>query len=144
MAYTNCKYVLPALSLCCGSVKRNSMERASSMSLRASMNVGYLPVHTWTLMWEIHKQITVGRFLIAWFNDCVLGKTGQIVNPIIAMVNPVPYYSIRARSCLRINYIISFSSTPFYNLCGRVVIIHYLLCNIMAFWGCGFLEPPNN
>ena len=26
---------------------------------------------------------TVGRVLIAWFNDCVLGKSGQIVNPII-------------------------------------------------------------
>ena len=27
--------------------------------------------------------------------------------------------------------------------CGRAVIIHYLLFNILAFWGCGFLEPPN-
>ena len=45
---------------------------------------------------------TVGRVLIAWFNDCVLGKSGQIANPIIAMVDPVPYYSIRACLCLRI------------------------------------------
>ena len=34
---------------------------------------------------------TVGRVLIAWFNDCVLGKSGQIANPIIVMVDPVPY-----------------------------------------------------
>ena len=33
-------------------------------------------------------------FLIAWFNDCVLVKSGQIANPIIAMVNPVLYCSI--------------------------------------------------
>ena len=39
---------------------------------------------------------TVGRVLIAWFNDCILGKSGQIANPIIAMVDPVPYYSMRA------------------------------------------------
>ena len=30
-----------------------------------------------------------------WFNDCVLGKSGQVANPIIAMVDPIPYYSIR-------------------------------------------------
>ena len=45
---------------------------------------------------------TIGRVLIAWFNDCILGKLGQITNPIIAMVDPVPYYSIRARLCLQI------------------------------------------
>ena len=45
---------------------------------------------------------TVGRVLFAWFNDCVLGKSGQIANPIIAMVDPISYYSIRARLCLRI------------------------------------------
>ena len=45
---------------------------------------------------------TVGQFLITWFNDCVLGKSGQIANPIVAKVNPVPYYSIRAYLCLRI------------------------------------------
>ena len=30
---------------------------------------------------------TVGRVLIAWFNDCVAGKSGQIANPIIVMVD---------------------------------------------------------
>ena len=46
---------------------------------------------------------TVGRVLvIAWFNDCVLGRSGRIANPIIAMIDPVPYYSIHARLCLRI------------------------------------------
>ena len=45
---------------------------------------------------------TVGRVLIAWFNDCALGKSGQIANPIIVIVNPIPCYSIRARLCLRI------------------------------------------
>ena len=28
--------------------------------------------------------------LIAWFNDCILEKSGQIANPIIAKVDPVP------------------------------------------------------
>ena len=34
---------------------------------------------------------TIGRFLIVWFNDwqCVLGKSGQITNPIITIVNPI-------------------------------------------------------
>ena len=45
---------------------------------------------------------TVGRVLTAWFNDCVLGKSGQIANPIIAMVDPVLCYSICAHLCLRI------------------------------------------
>ena len=35
---------------------------------------------------------TIGWFLIVWFNDCVLGKSSQIVNPTIAMVNPILYY----------------------------------------------------
>ena len=46
--------------------------------------------------------ITVGRVLIVWFNDGILGKSGQIANPIIAMADPVPYYSMRAHLCLRI------------------------------------------
>ena len=29
-----------------------------------------------------------------WFNDYVLDKSGQIANPIIAKVDPIPYYSI--------------------------------------------------
>ena len=36
---------------------------------------------------------TVGRVLNAWFNDCVVGKTGESTNPIIAKVDPVPYSS---------------------------------------------------
>ena len=44
---------------------------------------------------------TVGRVLIACFSDCVLGKLGQIANPIIAMVDPVPYYSIHPCLCLQ-------------------------------------------
>ena len=45
---------------------------------------------------------TIGRVLIAWFNDCVLGKSGQTANPTIAMIDPVPYYSIHVHLCLRI------------------------------------------
>ena len=44
------------------------------------------------------NNITVERVLIAWFNDCVLGvlgKSSQIAIPIITMVKPVPYYSMR-------------------------------------------------
>ena len=68
-----------------------------------TMNVGHLITADYTdHLAEVSKSIPVGRFLIAWFNDCVLGKSGQIANPIIAMVDPVPYYSIRARLCLRI------------------------------------------
>ena len=37
---------------------------------------------------------TVGLVLIVWFNNCVLRKSGLIANPIIAIVDPVPYYSI--------------------------------------------------
>ena len=39
---------------------------------------------------------TVGRVLNVWFNDCVIGKSGQSTNPIIANVDPVPYNSIGA------------------------------------------------
>ena len=47
---------------------------------------------------------TVGTVLIAWFHDCVLGKSGQIANPIMAMVDPVPYYCICAHYvCKSIN-----------------------------------------
>ena len=45
---------------------------------------------------------TVGRFLIAWFNNCILVKSGQIANLITAMVDPILYYSIRACLCLQI------------------------------------------
>ena len=38
--------------------------------------------------------ITIGHFFIVWFNDCVLGKSGQIENPIIVNVDPLLYYSI--------------------------------------------------
>ena len=40
------------------------------------------------------SHTTVGQVSIAWFNDCILGKKGQIANPIIANVDPVLYYSI--------------------------------------------------
>ena len=39
---------------------------------------------------------TVGRFLVALFNDCVLGKSGQIANPTIVIVDPTLYYSTHA------------------------------------------------
>ena len=37
---------------------------------------------------SIYQLYTLGWFLIEWFDDCVLGKSGQIVNPIIANVAP--------------------------------------------------------
>ena len=43
---------------------------------------------------------TYGRVLNAWFNDCVVGKSGQGMNPIIVNVDPVPYNSICACLCL--------------------------------------------
>ena len=46
------------------------------------------------------KYNTVGRILIAWCNDWVLDKSGQIMNPIIVMVDPIPYYSIYAHLSL--------------------------------------------
>ena len=49
-------------------------------------------------------RYTIGQFLIAWFNDCILDESGQNANPIIAKVDPVPYYSIHACLCLRIYY----------------------------------------
>ena len=54
---------------------------------------------------------TVGRFLIVWFNDRVLVKSGQIVNPTIVMVDPVPYsvythiYVYESINCERRNYL---------------------------------------
>ena len=53
----------------------------------------------------ILKCCTIGRVLIAQFNNYILVKSGQIANPIIAMDEPVPYCSIRAGLCLRINYL---------------------------------------
>ena len=47
------------------------------------------------------KGNTVGRVLNAWFNNCVVGKSGQSANPLIAKVDPVPYNSICARLCFR-------------------------------------------
>ena len=46
-----------------------------------------------TIMSKYLYIITVGRSLIAWFNDCDLGKSGQTANPIIVNINPVPYHS---------------------------------------------------
>ena len=46
----------------------------------------------------VHVRVpyNIGRVLIAWFNDYVLGKSGQIMNPIIVKVDPQPYYRIVA------------------------------------------------
>ena len=38
-------------------------------------------------------EYTVEWVLIVWFNDSVLGKSGQIANLIIVKVDPLPYYS---------------------------------------------------
>ena len=43
-------------------------------------------------MQKKNQRGAVGLFLIVWFNDCVLGKSVQIANPIIVKVDPVPYY----------------------------------------------------
>ena len=45
--------------------------------------------------------LTVGQVLNAWFNDCVVGKSGPSTNPIIANVDPVPYNSIIIINCER-------------------------------------------
>ena len=44
------------------------------------------------IMTSYFNTDTIGRVVIAWFNDRILGKSGQISNPIIAMVDPLPYY----------------------------------------------------
>ena len=49
---------------------------------------------------ELFYDNTVGRVLIAWFNDYVSGKPGQFVSPIIVRVDPLPYYSIHAHPIL--------------------------------------------
>ena len=49
------------------------------------------PSHHGNFLSRVH---TVGRFLIAWLNDCSLSKSGLIVNEKNAMVDPVQYYSI--------------------------------------------------
>ena len=41
---------------------------------------------------QVKMPITIGRILIVWFIDCVLGKSGQIANPIVVMVDPIPVY----------------------------------------------------
>ena len=38
------------------------------------------------------------------FNDCVLGKSGQITNPTITNVNPVPYYGIHVCESINCKY----------------------------------------
>ena len=45
-----------------------------------------------TFWWRL--EYTVRLVLIAWFNNCVLVKLGKIANPIIAIVDPIPYRSI--------------------------------------------------
>ena len=44
----------------------------------------------------LSQHVHIGRVLIAWFNDHVLGKSGQIANPIFAKVDPVQYCRIYA------------------------------------------------
>ena len=40
----------------------------------------------------LHENVyTVGWFLVMWFNNCILGKSGQIVDPLIAEFNPIQY-----------------------------------------------------
>ena len=51
-------------------------------------------LHVYILVHTMVRRNTIGQFLIVWFNDYVFGKSNQITNPIIAMVNPVLYYSI--------------------------------------------------
>ena len=36
----------------------------------------------------LQQEYTIGRILIVWFNDCIVGKSGQITNPIITMATP--------------------------------------------------------
>ena len=48
-------------------------------------------------MRKIFQSIQHYCTTIAIESLCVLVKSGQIANPIIAMDDPVPYYSIRAR-----------------------------------------------
>ena len=51
----------------------------------------------WVSVWVAQAQADmIGQFLIAWFNDCIFGKSGQIANPIIAKDDPIPYHSIHA------------------------------------------------
>ena len=46
---------------------------------------------------------TIGRVLIAWFNDYVLGRSGQIANPIIATPYRIIVY-VHVYVCESINY----------------------------------------
>ena len=43
---------------------------------------------------QLFYHYTVGRVLIAQFNRCVLVKSGQIANPIIAIDDPIPYVNV--------------------------------------------------
>ena len=40
---------------------------------------------------------------MTWFNDYILGKSGPIVNPIIAKVNPTSYYSTHTLNFMFVN-----------------------------------------
>ena len=51
----------------------------------------------------VPSHVSRRKVLIVWFNDCVLGKSGQIVNPVITMVvDPIRYYSVHVHLSLRI------------------------------------------
>ena len=56
--------------------------------------------HLTTMSGQHSYTCTIGWVLNALFNDCVLGKSGQIANPMIAKVDPIPYYEIHAHLCL--------------------------------------------
>ena len=46
------------------------------------------------LSFSTHRdETTVGWFLIAWFNNCVLGKSGQIMNPTGCIIVHVHVYT---------------------------------------------------
>ena len=46
-----------------------------------------------TLLIQIFGQNAIGCFSMRYFNDCIIGKSAQIVNIIIAMVDLIPYYN---------------------------------------------------
>ena len=60
------------------------------------MYMDYDPSYHWSTSDPMHDHVptpsdTVGRVLIAQFNNYVLVKSGKIANPVIAMDDPVPY-----------------------------------------------------
>ena len=89
-----------------------SQHRATASHSTSCSTTELLPFAFYVAMQDLYcdwlkwlpEGSTVGRVLNALFNDCVLGKGGQTTNPMIqiAKVDPVPYYGMRTRLCLRI------------------------------------------